>query len=51
MQTCDDGHEEIAFAGSWRDDCPACAYASEIREEMSATIEALEQEINEHECK
>lgn len=44
MQTCSDGHEEVAFAGAWASDCPACVYAREVREELEAEIAELKEE-------
>lgn len=45
MQLCSDGHEEVAFAGAWESDCPACAYVREVREEMQEQIDELKQEL------
>lgn len=57
MTICDNGHEEIAFASDWAKDCPACAYADEVRsdmqetiDELEDTIETLEAKIEDHEC-
>lgn len=44
MQLCDDGHEEVAFVGAWSNDCPACVYAEQVREELQATIDELLEE-------
>ena len=64
MHLCSNGHEEIAFASSWEQDCPACLLAEEVKKEMQEEIDDLEyrleeaqneieslaEEINEHEC-
>lgn len=50
MQLCDNGHDEVAFAGSWSEDCPACAALESLREEMQKEIDDLQTELDEHEC-
>lgn len=47
MQLCSKDHEEVAFVSSWNDDCPACRYAEDVREEMQATIDSLERQVEE----
>lgn len=50
MQICSDGHDEVVFASSWTNDCPACAYAEWVKVEMQEQIDELKTEIDEHEC-
>lgn len=50
MMVCDDGHEEVAFEGVVKSDCPACEYAEEVREEMQEKIDELQDKLDEHEC-
>jgi hypothetical protein len=50
MQLCSDGHGEVAFVGSWYGDCPACSYVQEVQNDMQESIDALREEIDNHEC-
>lgn len=47
MELCSNNHEEVAFVSSWQNDCPACRYAQEVRDEMQTEIDKLQTEIEE----
>ena len=47
MHLCSNNHDEVAFAGSWANDCPACTYANEIKEEMQQEIDELKERLDE----
>lgn len=51
MQICSNDHDEVAFAGAWSEDCPACLYAEEIRDEMQETINEIRSEIEDLEAR
>lgn len=50
MQLCDNDHDEVCFAGSWSQDCPACTALEALRMEMQKEIDDLQTELDEHEC-
>lgn len=47
MELCKNNHEEVAFVSSWKDDCPACLYAEQVREELQDQIDKLQTEKDE----
>ena len=48
MRVCDDGHEEIAYEGNWKTDCPVCVILKE-KSELETTVEELKEKIKEFE--
>lgn len=49
MIICSNGHDEVAFASSWAQDCPACSYANEVREAMQEQIDDLNEKLEANE--